>query len=91
MALVSRPVALVILGGLILGAGAYVYLDPSMRAELKTQTRELIPASSTTLYKWQDANGRWHIEDSPPPAGVAFEVLDYRHDANVMPAPQPDQ
>lgn len=87
MQIVSKPLLLVILGGLSLGIGAYVYLDPTLRAELKTQTRELMPSSSTTLYKWQDANGRWHVEDSPPPTGVAFEVLDYRHDANVVPAP----
>lgn len=86
MQIVSKPVLLVVVGGLLLGTGAYVYLDPTLRSELKNQTRELVPSSSTTLYKWQDASGRWHVEDSPPPAGVAFEVLDYRHDANVMPA-----
>ena len=89
MRLVSKPLLLVIIGGLLLGVGAYVYLDPTMRAELKTQTRELMPSSSTTLYKWQDADGRWHVEDSPPPAGVPFEVLDYRHDANLIPPPPP--
>ncbi|KPK54451.1 MAG: hypothetical protein AMS22_05900 [Thiotrichales bacterium SG8_50] len=85
----KNPLYLVILGGLILGVGAYVYFDPSARAMFKTHTRELIPSSSTTLYKWQDSSGRWHVEDTPPAPGIPFEVLDYRHDANVMPAPQP--
>ena len=84
-----RPLLLVIVGGIVLGIGAYIYFDPAMRSKVKTQTRELLPRSSTTLYKWQDEKGRWHVEDSPPPAGTPFEVLDYRHDANLMPAPQP--
>jgi hypothetical protein len=40
----------------------------------------------TKLYKWRDGKGTWHVTDEPPSNGTDYEVLEYRHDVNVVPA-----
>ena len=40
---------------------------------------------ATTLYKWQDTQGRWQVSDQPP-KDRPYETLHYRHDANVVPS-----
>lgn len=42
---------------------------------------------TTQVYKWQDADGDWHVSDQPPPAGQDFEVQTYNRDANILPLP----
>ena len=42
--------------------------------------------ATTTVYKWQDASGEWHITSTPPPKGATVEAKTYAHDANVVPA-----
>lgn len=46
---------------------------------------------STTVYKWKDADGVWHVTDEPPPPGVEYQEQEYLHDANIMPAPGADE
>lgn len=41
---------------------------------------------TTTVYKWQDSSGEWHITSTPPPDGASVEAKTYVHDANVVPA-----
>lgn len=38
----------------------------------------------TTLYRWQDEAGNWHVSDTPP-ADREYEVVEYRSDANTLP------
>ena len=40
----------------------------------------------TKLYKWRDGKGTWHVTDEPPSDGIDYEVLEYRHNVNVVPA-----
>ncbi|HXH03024.1 MAG TPA: DUF4124 domain-containing protein [Candidatus Competibacteraceae bacterium] len=80
-------VALVILLALA-GLAAYWYLTPDQApAALRQMLRQtpLPQPGSTTVYRWRDEQGRWQISDRPP-QGRLYEVLTYRHDANVVPA-----
>ena len=43
-------------------------------------------ASSTKAYKWQDENGQWHYGDAPPAQHQGIEILNIRHDVNVVQA-----
>lgn len=43
-------------------------------------------AQAARIYKWRDAAGRWHYDQSPPPAGTAYEVMEADPDANLLPA-----
>ena len=47
--------------------------------------RSFIPEAPVRLYKWTDADGQVQYSNTPPPAGVAFEMVDYWEDANVIP------
>lgn len=47
--------------------------------------------TTTTVYKWQDADGEWHFSNTPPPQGVASQIQTYHSDTNTMPAPQHDK
>ncbi|HEB93020.1 MAG TPA: DUF4124 domain-containing protein [Gammaproteobacteria bacterium] len=46
---------------------------------------------TTTVYKWQDADGEWHFSNTPPAQGIASQVQTYRADTNVIQAPQQQQ
>ncbi len=67
--------------------GVYYYLEPDqVRGWLRDA--ELVRAPEVTrVYKWQDNKGNWHIANTPPSGGVAFEVEDYRSDQNILPLP----
>jgi len=46
----------------------------------------------STLYRWKDAAGREQVSDTPPNDGTLFEVLNYRHNVNIIPEHQnPDE
>lgn len=67
-------------------AGLYLYLHPQLRLGLTRETRRIIPGEqATTLYKWHDASGRWHLSDHPPPAGIPYQTERFRRDTNVVP------
>lgn len=70
---------------LVLGAGALFYFKP----ELFDRVRDFAGATptSTTVYKWQDEQGVWHVTDTPPPAGTRYQEQQYLHDSNVLPKP----
>lgn len=70
--------------------GGYLYWQPELRRDWFTGT-PLAPPAATQVYKWRDASGAWQITDAPPPAGIAYERLEYRSDTNIMPlAPKGD-
>jgi len=73
---------------LAIGAGLWFYTHPESAAGLQ----DLLPQTFSTLktdrlYKWRNARGEWQVTDSLPPAGTAYETLDYRGDINVLPVP----
>ena len=74
-------VALAAIGG---GAG-YYYLHPGALPQWAARTPLGRDLQTTTVYKWQDAKGGWHITDKPPPPGVSYKVDQYSHDTNVVP------
>jgi len=84
----GRPLLWVLAVLLALGATAtyFAYYPERMPAWVgKTPIgREL---QSTTVYKWQDPTGAWHVSDQPPPAGVSYQEESYARDANVLPLP----
>ena len=46
---------------------------------------------SSTVYKWQDKNGVWHVTDEPPPPGTPYQKQEYLNNTNVLPAPKQNQ
>jgi hypothetical protein len=79
---------LLILAAVLTGIGLYVYLDPRLSRQLVNTVREALPdqSPSSQVYKWRDASGRWQITDRPPAGDVPYELLEYDHDANLIPA-----
>ncbi len=72
----------------LLGAiAAYFMLYPEEMPEWAAQTGVGRQMQTTTVYKWQDASGEWHVSDQPPPAGTEYEVQGYARDTNVLPLP----
>lgn len=77
---------------LALLAGAVLYFKPEYRQRLQGLASDVglssvVPKKTAHLFKWRDAAGRWQISDQPPPQGVAYEMLEYREDVNVLPRP----
>ena len=72
---------------LLVTIGAYVYVYPPdyVRGVLQNTPLEL-PATITHAYKWQAADGTWHITDAPPPDGIEYEKMTVRSDTNIVPA-----
>lgn len=79
---------LLILAAVLTGIGLYLYLDPRLSRQLENTVREVLPGQSPSsrVYKWRDTSGRWQLTDRPPARGVPYQVLEYNHDANLMPA-----
>ena len=38
---------------------------------------------SSTLYKWQDDQGQWHVGDTAP-VGIRYETVEVDHSTNVI-------
>lgn len=62
-------------------------------SQIRSMTERLGDEEShtTTVYKWQDADGEWHFSNTPPPQGVASQIQTYRADTNVIQAPSQQQ
>lgn len=71
----------------LVGVGAYFYLHPESLPEWATRTSFGRDLQTTTVYKWQDTSGRWHVSDQPPPAGIEYQTDGYARDTNVLPLP----
>ena len=67
--------------------GTYFYLYPESLPEWATKTSVGRDMQTTTVYKWQDASGAWHVSDQPPQAGIEYKVESYTRDTNVLPVP----
>ncbi len=71
----------------LVGVGVYFFLHPESLPEWAKRTSIGRDLQTTTIYKWQDASGRWHVSDQPPPAGTKYETEGYARDTNVLPLP----
>jgi hypothetical protein len=78
--------AIVLLVGLG-AAAAYYYLHPEKLPQWAAQTSVGRELQTTTVYKWQDGSGAWHVSDEPPPAGTDYQAEQYSRDVNVLPLP----
>ena len=76
---------------LIAGAlGVYWYYNPDEQPNWLAARMPTAADAEVTLYRWQNSTGEWTVSSELPPEGVEYEVVSYRHDANVMPAVQPE-
>ena len=73
--------------GVITATATYYYLYPEALPEWAAKTQMGREMQSTTVYRWQDANGAWHASDQPPPEGTDYRAEQYSRDANVLPLP----
>ncbi len=92
----SRIVIVLLLTALV-GTGAYWFYRPEAAPGIvrgflidTSLLPEAAKVPATTLYKWQDKQGRWHVGDTPP-EGLPYETVEYRHDVNVLPSIQVEE
>ena len=71
-----------------LGGGAmYFYLHPEELPEWAARSGLGRNLQTTTVYKWQDASGEWHISDRKPAGNIDFQEGQYARDTNILPLP----
>ena len=82
-----RPLILsvVVLG--LVALAVYWYTNPQ---SAPGWVRDYVPQAPVRLYKWSDPQGELHYSNTPPPAGVEYERVDYWENANVIPT-QPER
>jgi hypothetical protein len=71
----------------VVGAAAYYYLHPDELPEWAGRTMLGRELQTTTVYKWQDAAGNWHVSDQPPGGDIPYRTEQYTRDSNVLPLP----
>ena len=74
-----------------LGIGAYWYFNPQAQPGFIAEYLPSDPQAEILLYRWKDPDGEWVISDQLPPAGIEYEQLKYRSDANVTPSVKTDE
>ncbi|MGD2082200.1 MAG: DUF4124 domain-containing protein [Chromatiales bacterium] len=84
----TRILLLVTLLALLSAAGLYYYTHPEELPEWASRTPVGRDLQTATVYKWQDAQGGWHITDEPPAPGTPYETQRWSRDTNVLPAPR---
>ena len=85
----QRRLAGLVVFAVLCGAAAfgYRYFESELRA-FQPLAPLVNPSSKTTrVYRWKDENGNWQVADRHPGEDVAYEVLEYRNDVNVLPLP----
>jgi len=84
----ARLAWLVLLLGALVGAAWWLLGTPGRLEEVAARAGLGPPAS--VVYRWRGPDGTVHVSDRPPPPGVPYERLEYRHDVNVLPPPASD-
>ncbi|MEJ2590368.1 MAG: DUF4124 domain-containing protein [Candidatus Thiodiazotropha sp.] len=82
---IGRIFLALILLAAIGGVAIYYTLYPDSLPEWASKTKLGRDIQTTTIYKWQDAAGAWHVSDQPPPKGTEYQVEKYARDTNVLP------
>jgi hypothetical protein len=68
-----------------IGLGGYWYYQPHVVPVWMRSLLPVIPNKTKPFFKWQDAQGQWHITDVPPQV-APYQALSYSKNANVLPA-----
>lgn len=76
----------ILLLGLVGGILVHWYTTPQNAPVWMRGWLPGLPLQTGPLYRWRDAQGRLQISDQPP-KDRPYEVVRYRPDANVLPAP----
>ena len=69
---------------LALAVGVFLWQNPDRQPDW---LQAWVPDASDVqiiMYRWQDADGEWHISDTPPATGD-YETVRVSRDANVVP------
>ena len=74
---------------IIIALGVVGYFNPGLVSWVRQQTGTA--PQKTTVYKWQDEKGEWHVTDEPPPPGTKYQKQEYLHDTNVLPPVKQDK
>lgn len=69
--------------------GYYLYQNPHEVEPFVKGTPLEAAAGVTSFYRWRDVKGSLNITDEPPPDGIPYEIVRYRHDTNIVPSPEP--
>lgn len=77
---------IVLLAGLG-GAAMYFNQNPDELPEWAAKSSLGRDLQTTTVYKWQDASGKWHISDQKPAGNPNYQEGQYTRDTNVLPLP----
>jgi hypothetical protein len=72
---------------LLFASATYFHLHPEALPQWAARTSIGQSLQTTTVYRWQDESGQWHVSDRPPPAGTEYRVEEYDRDVNVLPLP----
>jgi len=78
---------LALLAFVVAALATYFYLHPEALPQWATRTSLGQSLQTTTVYRWQDESGQWHVSDQPPPAGTEYREEEYHRDVNVLPLP----
>jgi hypothetical protein len=66
----------------VTAASASAKVSNVVESALPTEPPEVL---KTTVYKWQDAQGRWHFGDAPPAKAKHAKKEIYSDNVNVLP------
>jgi hypothetical protein len=81
-------VAILLMTGVAVAAHYYLRSGPGLKWPQWLPQTALSPTTKVTrVFKWRDADGRWHVSDQRPGEGITYQTLQYRHDANIVPPP----
>ncbi|HVF33918.1 MAG TPA: DUF4124 domain-containing protein [Candidatus Saccharimonadia bacterium] len=84
----------VLVAAALLAAAAFAWwrLAPEALPEFAQRAIPRSPVANPPLYKWRDAQGRWHVTDAPP-ADRPYETIVVDPGTNVVPAygSEPDE
>jgi hypothetical protein len=69
------------------GAAVYFQQNPEQLPDWAARSELGRDLQTTTVYKWQDSSGAWHISDQKPDNSVDYREEKYSRDANVLPLP----
>jgi hypothetical protein len=83
----TRLFLLALAVGGVAATGFYYYTHPENLPEWAARTSLGRQMQTSTVYKWQDNSGHWHLSDQPPPSDVPYQTDQYTHDTNVLPLP----
>lgn len=84
---IGRLIWAVVILGTFGGTVTYYWIHPERLPDWAARTPLGQQLQTTRVYKWQNADGAWHVTDRPPPGGTDYQIQEYNRDDNVLPLP----